>query len=142
MSIDPRGDVVTVSDDRHGEPFIVASHDLARRLLAAQDAAIGEEDDNAAFTRDVGQPVTRAVFVFGEGDYGETVRLLKPIRGIAHRFGGSHAQRDVIDLTLIEAAFRAGNQALSAALAAERRDARPDSPLSQLFARRAGLVAA
>ena len=118
----------------------VNRHDLARRLLAAQEAAIGEDGDNAAFTRDVGQPVTRAILAFGDGDYGEAVRLLKPIRGIAHRFGGSHAQRDVIDLTLIEAAFRAGNTALSAALVAERRDARPDSPLSQLFARRAGLA--
>ncbi len=35
--------------------------------------------------------------------------LLRPVRSIAYRFGGSHAQRDVIDLTLIEAAFRAGD---------------------------------
>lgn len=129
-------------NDAHAMMAFVGANrpDLARRLLAAQDAAIGEDSDNAAFTRDVGQPVTCAILAFGDGDYGETVRLLKPIRGIAHRFGGSHAQRDVIDLTLIEAAFRAGNTALSAALVAERRDARPDSPLSQLFARRAGLA--
>ncbi len=129
-------------NDAHAMMAFVGANrpDLARRLLAAQDAAIGEDGDNAAFTRDVGQPVTCAILAFGDGDYGETVRLLKPLRGIAHRFGGSHAQRDVIDLTLIEAAFRAGNTALSAALVAERRDARPDSPLSQLFARRAGLA--
>jgi tetratricopeptide (TPR) repeat protein len=129
-------------NDAHAMMAFVGANrpDLARRLIAAQDAAIGEGSDNAAFTRDVGQPVTCAILAFGDGDYGETVRLLKPIRGIAHRFGGSHAQRDVIDLTLIEAAFRAGNTALSAALVAERRDARPDSPLSQLFARRAGLA--
>jgi predicted unusual protein kinase regulating ubiquinone biosynthesis (AarF/ABC1/UbiB family) len=34
------------------------------------------------------------------------VRLLRPMRTIAHRFGGSHAQRDLLDLTLIEAAAR------------------------------------
>ncbi len=50
----------------------------------------------------------------------EAVRLLRPIRNIAHRFGGSHAQRDVLDLTLIEAALRSGQKALAAALAAER----------------------
>src|SRR5690606_40725931 len=93
--------------------------------------------DNASFTRDVGGPVACAVLAFGEGDFAETVRLLKPIRHIAHRFGGSHAQRDVIDLTLGEAAMRTGNAPLAAALAAERHDARPDSPLSQLFVRRA-----
>ena len=93
--------------------------------------------DNAAFTRDVGQPVTLAIKAFGEGDYREAVRLLRPVRDIAHRFGGSHAQRDVIDLTLIEAALRAGERALAARLSAERQAARPESPLSRLFACRA-----
>jgi hypothetical protein len=45
---------------------------------------------------------------------------LRPLRSHAHRFGGSHAQRDVIDLTLIEAANRSQQKALGAALAAER----------------------
>ncbi|TIV73713.1 MAG: tetratricopeptide repeat protein, partial [Mesorhizobium sp.] len=84
----------------------------------------------AAFTRDVGHPLTLAIKAFGEGRYDEAVRLIRPIRSIAHRFGGSHAQRDVIDLTLIEAALRAGDQALARALVAERQLARPDSPLS------------
>ncbi|RUY16706.1 tetratricopeptide repeat protein, partial [Mesorhizobium sp. M7A.F.Ca.CA.004.12.1.1] len=86
---------------------------------------------------DVGHPLTLAVKAFGEGNYAETVRLIRPIRSISHRFGGSHAQRDVIDLTLIEAALRAGDGALARALTAERSMARPDSPLSALFVRRA-----
>jgi hypothetical protein len=43
----------------------------------------------------------------------------------------------VIDLTLIEAALRAGEYDLGAALAAERVAAKPTSPLARLFARRA-----
>lgn len=113
----------------------------ARMLLEAQNQAMTGDDDNAAFTREVGQPVTRAIKTFGDGDYATVVALLRPIRGIAARFGGSHAQRDVIDLTLIEAAFRAGNGALAAALSAERAVARPESPLSQLFLRRAKAAA-
>ncbi|MDX8444566.1 tetratricopeptide repeat protein [Mesorhizobium captivum] len=109
----------------------------ARTLLEAQREAMDGSDDNAAFTRDVGHPLTLAVKAFGAGNYDETVRLIRPIRSIAHRFGGSHAQRDVIDLTLIEAALRAGDGALARALAAERRLARPESPLSALFSRRA-----
>ena len=76
--------------------------------------------DNAAFTREVGHPVALAIKAFGDGDYAETVRLLRAVRNIAHRFGGSHAQRDVIDLTLIEAALRAGQHALRARSRAER----------------------
>lgn len=113
----------------------------AAALLAAQREAIAGEGDNAAFTRDVGHPVTLAIHAFGEGNYREAARLLKPIRGIAHRFGGSHAQRDFIDLTLIEASLRAGEAALARALAAERVDARPASPLSRLFVERARTLA-
>ena len=62
---------------------------------------------------------------------------LRDVRNIAHRFGGSHAQRDVIDLTLIEAALRAGQQSIATALAAERLAMRPKSPLARLFVQRA-----
>jgi hypothetical protein len=66
-----------------------------------------------------------------------TEALVRPVRPIAHRFGGSHAQRDVTDLTLIEAAFRAGKRDLGKALGAERVAVRPTSPLAGLFAQRA-----
>jgi tetratricopeptide (TPR) repeat protein len=112
----------------------------AHDLLETQRQAMHAADDNAWFTRDVGHPVTLAIKAFGDGDYAETVRLLRPVRDVAYRFGGSHAQRDVIDLTLIEAAIRSGQQALASALAAERLSARPDSPLAALFARRAAAM--
>ena len=111
--------------------------DLAAQLLATQHAAMVGAGDNASFTRDVGHAVTRAIQAFGDGRTAEAVRLIRPARASASRFGGSHAQRDVLDLTLIEAAFRAGEHALEAALAAERVAAKPASPLAQLFARRA-----
>ncbi|AID33887.1 peptidylprolyl isomerase [Mesorhizobium sp. SEMIA 3007] len=109
----------------------------ALALLEAQREAMHGGGDNVAFTRDVGHPLTLAIKAFGEGNYSEAVHLIRPIRAIANRFGGSHAQRDVIDLTLIEAALRAGDRALAGALTAERSMARPDSPLSVLLARRA-----
>jgi tetratricopeptide (TPR) repeat protein len=109
----------------------------AGRLLEAQRDALASAGDNAAFTRDVGQPVALAIHAFGDGDYAEAVRLLRPIRHIAHRFGGSHAQRDAIDLTLVEAAIRSGDAALARALTSERYYARPASPLSRLFRDRA-----
>ncbi|MEJ1159792.1 tetratricopeptide repeat protein [Prosthecomicrobium sp. N25] len=117
--------------------------DLAERVLEAQDRAVRRVDDNALFTREVGSPVTRAVKAFAEGDYAETIALMRPVRNIAYRFGGSHAQRDVLDQTLVEAAIRSGRSDLAAALAAERLAARPESPLARLMATRAarGLAA-
>jgi hypothetical protein len=98
-------------------------------------------DDNASFTREVGHKLAKGIQAFCHGDYATTVRLLRPIRNVAHRFGGSHAQRDVIDLTLIEAAFRSGQTMLAAALAAERIDAKPASPLSRVLVQRAEAAA-
>jgi hypothetical protein len=113
----------------------------AKRVLAAQSDAMRRAGDNVVFTREVGYPVTVAIQAFGEGNYAETVRQLRSVRNIAHRFGGSHAQRDVLDLTLIEAALRSGQQALAAALSAERAAMKPKSPLARLFVERASSLA-
>lgn len=109
----------------------------AARVLESQREAMQGKGDNVMFTRDVGHAVTKAIHAFGNGDYAQTVRLLRPVRNIAARFGGSHAQRDILDLTLIEAAFRAGEHSLAAALSNERFAVRPASPLARLFVERA-----
>jgi hypothetical protein len=108
------------------------------KVLEKRTAAGGT---NGRMTWEVGLPLCRALQAFGESDYTRAVELLLPLRLVASRFGGSHAQRDVIDLTLIEAALRGGDRALAHALTAERMLARPDSPLSALFARRAAGIA-
>lgn len=131
-------------NDAHAMMAFVGAgrRDAAHTLLAAQEEAMRAGGDNAGFTRDVGHPLARAILAFGEGNYAETLRLIEPVRGIAQRFGGSHAQRDVIELTLIEAALRSGDAAKAEALAASRLEARPASPLSRLFVERAGGIAA
>ncbi len=115
--------------------------DAARALLAAQTEAISASDDNAAFTRDVGRPLALAMQAFGQARYADAVALIEPVRAIAHRFGGSHAQRDIVELTLIEAAVRGGLQDKALALTAAREKMRPASPLSHLLARRAQQIA-
>jgi hypothetical protein len=127
-----------VFNDVHAAMAFVGSRrpQSLQGLLETQRAAMERGGDNAYFAREVGHSATRAIQAFGEENYAEAVRLLRPIRNIAHRFGGSHAQRDLLDLTLIEASFRAGNSALAAALAAERAAVRPHSPLARLFVQR------
>lgn len=97
-------------------------------LLEAQDAAMARDDDNALFTRQVGNPMTRALIDFHKGNYSEAAHVIRQIRNDAAFFGGSHAQRDLLDLTLLEAARRGGDTRLCTALAAERAAARPGSP--------------
>jgi len=95
----------------------------AHALLETQAAAAEADDDNADFMLEVGHAATRAVKAYADGDFAATVQLLRPIRNKAHRFGGSHAQRDLLDQTLIDAARRDGQAALAQALLAERESA-------------------
>lgn len=130
-------------NDMHAMMAFVAGgrEEEAARLLAAQDEAVAGAGDNAGFTRDVGRPIARALHAFGRGDYAQTVRLLSAVRSRAHSFGGSHAQRDVIDLTLIEAAIRSGDRSMAGRLTAERAAHREASPMSGILRQRADAIA-
>jgi len=81
-------------------------------------------------TREVGWPIVCAIEAFGREDYSRTVDLLMPVRTRAYVFGGSHAQRDIVHRTLIEAALRAGEKALAVALTNERMSLKPHCPFS------------
>jgi tetratricopeptide (TPR) repeat protein len=122
-------------NDMHAMMAFVGSgrSKAADAVLEAQAAALERGGDNAAFISEVGRPATQAIKAFGNGNYGKTVQLLRPIRNYAHRFGGSHAQRDLLDLTLIEAALRGGEAQLAAALITERVAAKPASTSARLL---------
>lgn len=110
--------------------------DLARRTIEVLERRGQGADTNAMMTRDVGLPLSRALLAFATGNYADAIKLLLPVRTIANRFGGSHAQRDLIHLTLVEAALRAGQPRLARALISERTQLKPSSPFNwQLTAR-------
>jgi regulator of sirC expression with transglutaminase-like and TPR domain len=79
-------------------------------------------------TARIGLPACRAVVAFVRARYGEVMEILRPIRHHLNEFGGSHAQRDVLQRTLLEAALRAGHLDLARALVSERLQLKPDSP--------------
>lgn len=81
-------------------------------------------------------PLAEGFTAFWRGDYQAAARLLHGARFIANAFGGSHAQRDVIDWTLAEAALRGGLAGLAEALANERLALKPHSPVKRSFLRR------
>jgi len=114
-------------DDAHAVmAFVGAGREAeAEAALAVMTAAAQGPGDNADFTREVGLPVAQALVAFGRGQDARTVELLRGVRNQAARFGGSHAQRDVLDLTLIAAAGRSGDTSLERALLAERTAALP-----------------
>lgn len=93
---------------------------------------------NRAMTRDVGLPLCTAIHAFGQGRYTDAIESLEPVRDIASRFGGSHAQRDILTLTLIEAAIRSGQPALARHYIAERLTFKPTSQWGHRLHDRAG----
>ena len=95
---------------------------------------------NAMMSRDVGLPLARGIEAFGRGRYDEAIALIEPVRDIAHRFGGSHAQRDLITLTLIEAALRGGQANRARHFIAERLVHKPAGRWGGRLAQRAAAV--
>ena len=107
-----------------------AEHWVARcaeRALSAADA----RRSNHAMAREVGLPLMRGVLAFARGDADSAADTLFPVRALARGLGGSHAQRDLIDLTLLAAAARGRRRALGRALLNERRMAKPLTPLTR-----------
>ena len=53
-------------------------------------------------------PLASGIEAFARGAYDDSIRLLEPLAGQLVRIGGSDAQREVFEDTLLEAYFRAG----------------------------------
>jgi tetratricopeptide (TPR) repeat protein len=126
-------------NDAHAAMAFVATgraRELERLTLRMREAA-AEDNANAAMTRDVGLPLVEGLAAFGRGRYAEAIEAIEPMRDIANRFGGSHAQRDLITLTLIEAALRAGDGKRARHYIAERLVHKPASAWGPRLMRRA-----
>lgn len=110
--------------------------DAERRLGWMRDAAQADDEVGACY-RDVGVGIGAGLLAFRRGAYAPAAEGLFAVRQSVSRIGGSHAQRDVLEWTLTEAAIRAGLRDMAIALAHERLAARPRSLVNQAFLRRA-----
>ncbi|MEP7281206.1 MAG: tetratricopeptide repeat protein [Rubrivivax sp.] len=107
----------------------------AGRVLAAADAA----RDNHVVAREIGLPLMRGLCAFARGEPDTAAALMYPARAMAARIGGSHAQRDLIDQTLLAAAADGRqHKALGRALLNERLMAKPATPLTRHWLGRIG----
>jgi len=106
---------------------------LQQGLLLASLA----QNANGHMTRMVGLEACEAAIAYCEGRFDEAVEKLLAVRDGASAFGGSHAQRDLLTLTLIDSATRAGHNRLSRHYVNERLVHKPASAWGR---RLAGLV--
>jgi tetratricopeptide (TPR) repeat protein len=112
-------------NDMHASMAHVAAGDLtgAAEVVARIDRYLsGTDDGTNAFkiARRVGRPICQAILDFGQGRYAQCVEALYDVRRQAGELGGSLAQRDVLDRTILAAAIRGKLGPVARALAAER----------------------
>lgn len=120
-------------NDLHALLALIGADDLGRAddwLRRVERQAAGRPGSNRDVAREVGVPLMHGLLAFGRGRFDAAVETLYAVRSEAGRFGGSHAQRDLIDLTLIAAAAKARDPAVGRALLNERRLAKPTTPLT------------
>ncbi|MDR2984899.1 MAG: tetratricopeptide repeat protein [Nocardiopsaceae bacterium] len=112
-------------NDMHAVMSFIGNGELERAedLVSELEEVASRPDSGStgwAMTKLIGLPVCRSMVQFGRGEYESVIADLLPIRTRVHTFGGSHAQRDAVERTLLEAAIRAGRLDLAAALVSER----------------------
>lgn len=108
------------------------------RLQEAMRRAARDARANGEMTRQVSLGLVDGALAYGEGRFADAAERFAALRDGASRFGGSHAQRDLLSLTLIDAATRAGQADLARHVANERLVHKPDSAWGRRLAERAG----
>ena len=122
------GDHALVFADLHYLMAIAAAGDadgVERFMDSCARFAASKGGTESSVMAEVGLPLARAVLAHRRGAYGEVVDLLMPLRNQIKRIGGSHAQRDLFDQLLIDAARRGNRLHDASSLLGERTARRP-----------------
>ena len=109
-----------------------AQFDHIENQIDSLETTMASRDDFAGrVTRDIAVPVCRAIEAFYQKNYPRVIELLWPIRYQYQPIGGSHAQRDIFNIFLIEAAIKTENFKMARALLLERKSRHHRSYSSQ-----------
>lgn len=121
----------------------IAFVDVHRALAAV---AAGDREGIAAYVTELEQRVASGrspagyvvprlasgLSAYGDGDWAKAVAILEPALAETVRIGGSRAQRDLIENTLLAAYLKAGRDADAQKLLKSRTDRRPSVPVAGL----------
>src|SRR5262245_29838584 len=121
-----------VFGDVHAALVYAATGDTAS-LAALVDAlgALAAKGHPIAGT--IALPIVRGIAAYASGDYADALAQLEPVVGELHRIGGSHAQWEVFEETMVAAYLKLGRHGDAARLLRRRLAARPSpSDLSWL----------
>jgi hypothetical protein len=119
------GDSTYCFNDWHAVMALGLAGRLGTATKLVADLSGSASGTNKTMLDRAGLDVVRGFLAFAGGEHKLAAELLGQARPRAHVFGGSHAQRDAIDLTLLAAASAAHDDALVRALMAERLARKP-----------------
>jgi len=128
----------SVFNDVHATMALIGAGEmaLAREWVALCRAEAERHGGwNREVSRDVGAALMAGLLAFGDANPGAAAAAIAPLRDRLARIGGSHAQRDVVEQTLLAAAARGADRSAGRALLAARVRARPATPLGEWWAR-------
>ncbi|MGJ3259336.1 MAG: tetratricopeptide repeat protein [Rhodospirillales bacterium] len=129
-------------DVHHAISLAAAGHGDEKDLLDAMQSYVETKgDDNARITEAVGLPLARALVAHRNGDYDFVVETLLPIRYHLHKLGGSHAQRDLFNMVLIDSTLKSNRINVARMLLSERLGRLPGNLWTKTKAEAAGLAA-
>jgi hypothetical protein len=129
-------------DVHHAISLSAAGGEDAQDLLEAM-RTYGEShsDDNAYVTQKLGLPLAEALVAHRHADYAFVVDTLLPIRYDLHKLGGSHAQRDLFSMVLIDSALKSDRINVAKMLISERLGRLPKNGWTLAKAEAAGIAA-
>ncbi|MEZ5856043.1 MAG: tetratricopeptide repeat protein [Hyphomicrobiaceae bacterium] len=112
------------------------------RIVTAMRATAAGGTEAAPVFSLAGLPLVEGLAAYNRGAYADALEHLFKARDHLWMIGGSHAQRDLLEWTLAEAAVRAGQRDVAIALANERLGLRPDSAPNKRLLETAQAIAA
>lgn len=130
-----------VAGTMHSLPNVFLGVHAVLAAAAAEDesalAALAASADRSPvpFVTDLVRPLADALRAYVEGRYADAADGLAALIGSSDRLGGSHAQREVVEDTLLASMLRAGRQDQACAVLLARLDRRPSPYDERLLAR-------
>jgi tetratricopeptide (TPR) repeat protein len=112
--------------------------DVQRMVETFRNCA-SERTENSQWATHIGLPLIEGFSAFWRRDYATAIDRLHGVRHFACAFGGSNAQRDIIDWTLTESALRGDYADFAKGLAHERLALKPHSLTGRGMLARAGV---
>ena len=115
--------------EQAGGASVLAFVDAHYALALGEVPPLEDRGTTGRLHQSAGRALCEAMVAWRSKDHAKVVARLAPVRKDLWRIGGSHAQRDLFTLLLLDSAVAAGDRPLAAEVRAERAALRPAGKL-------------